>query len=687
MSTYDLSKPVFVSTENDLDAKYRVQNNSARDLLITGQLIKKGHVIYNESDSTRYELKEYPTKGSLVGVVWEKVGVQLVTDLVTNDANRAASASTVYQLKGMVDNINTILASDEATLDSIQEIVDYIKQNKDDLQNLSIPNIAGLPAALDGKVDKVAGKGLSTNDLTNTLLANFTEAYNRGDHAQAGYALAANLATVSLSGSYNDLDDKPTNGTVGEVVFYAGATPVGVTKADGREVNRLGVYADLFVLFGTTFGDGDGATTFNLPSWDGKSLVPGVSANSDKDVYTGKYQHVALVATEELVLSGEQNINGVDYLEDQLVYARHQSTPSERKIYEIKLGAWVELAGIDYDNLFIVGSDTIYKTSGANYVAADFDVFNSTPNDAKSIVSYPDTDTIQIEITNHFGAFHAGIRFSVVGQSNQGLLSANEVLGTDANGDVAVINLDSTLEFVNSTLKVKDGVFLPASAMNDLSAKYDKAGGDITGDIRVKKSDGSIGITDHFGGGLFLKRGGSNNNPYLDFISNGDWNGGTYMRIGDNDDSIKIYRTLKFDDYTKTVWGTDGDLEIYHSGNYSNIDSQNHSLRIRSMAVDEGVFIGATVSVEDVDTYYHAVRVTAGFGNVGAGLYYNGAPKLSTLDGGVGVYGNLLLDGQQILTSRQPAISDLSGSATLTDVINKVNEALAMLRTHGLIAT
>ena len=39
----------------------------------------------------------------------------------------------------------------------------------------------------------------------------------------------------------------------------------------------------------------------------------------------------------------------------------------------------------------------------------------------------------------------------------------------------------------------------------------------------------------------------------------------------------------------------------------------------------------------------------------------------------------------QVLTERQPAIADLPGSATLSDVINKVNEILGMLRTHGLI--
>ena len=41
-----------------------------------------------------------------------------------------------------LENINTILTSDDSTLDELQEIVDYIKTNKEDLQNLSLDNIA-----------------------------------------------------------------------------------------------------------------------------------------------------------------------------------------------------------------------------------------------------------------------------------------------------------------------------------------------------------------------------------------------------------------------------------------------------------------------------------------------------------------------------------------------------------------
>lgn len=51
----------------------------------------------------------------------------------------------------------------------------------------------------------------------------------------------------------------------GAVVYHAKNTaPVGYLKCNGAAVSRT-TYADLFGEIGTTFGAGDGSTTFNLP--------------------------------------------------------------------------------------------------------------------------------------------------------------------------------------------------------------------------------------------------------------------------------------------------------------------------------------------------------------------------------------------------------------------------------------
>lgn len=48
----------------------------------------------------------------------------------------------------------------------------------------------------------------------------------------------------------------------------AGAEPPGWLLGDGRAVSRT-AYGHLFSLVGTTYGPGDGSTTFNLPNLTG----------------------------------------------------------------------------------------------------------------------------------------------------------------------------------------------------------------------------------------------------------------------------------------------------------------------------------------------------------------------------------------------------------------------------------
>ena len=66
-----------------------------------------------------------------------------------------------------------------------------------------------------------------------------------------------------------------TNVAAGAVIFAARTTaPAGYLKANGAAVSRT-VYAALFAAIGTTFGAGDGSTTFNLPDLRGQFMRGG----------------------------------------------------------------------------------------------------------------------------------------------------------------------------------------------------------------------------------------------------------------------------------------------------------------------------------------------------------------------------------------------------------------------------
>ena len=59
---------------------------------------------------------------------------------------------------------------------------------------------------------------------------------------------------------------------VGSIILHCGALPSLFVNAFGQEESRTGVTADLFSVCGTTFGSGDGTTTFNVPNL--QSRVP-----------------------------------------------------------------------------------------------------------------------------------------------------------------------------------------------------------------------------------------------------------------------------------------------------------------------------------------------------------------------------------------------------------------------------
>jgi microcystin-dependent protein len=76
-----------------------------------------------------------------------------------------------------------------------------------------------------------------------------------------GNTFAAN-GDLTVNGNFNLLP-------AGTMVMYGGAAaPGGWLLADGSAVSRT-TYATLFAAIGTTYGAGDGVTTFNLPDFRG----------------------------------------------------------------------------------------------------------------------------------------------------------------------------------------------------------------------------------------------------------------------------------------------------------------------------------------------------------------------------------------------------------------------------------
>lgn len=123
---------------------------------------------------------------------------------------------------------------------------------------------------------------------------------------------SAGSAAITLDASGNAA--APSLVPPGTVQFYAANTaPAGWVKANGAALSRT-TYAELFAAVGTTFGVGDGSTTFNLPDmrgefprgWDdGRGIDSGRAFGDAQLDALQDHTH----ATSHVILGGSQIIN------------------------------------------------------------------------------------------------------------------------------------------------------------------------------------------------------------------------------------------------------------------------------------------------------------------------------------------------------------------------------------------
>lgn len=101
---------------------------------------------------------------------------------------------------------------------------------------------------------------------------------------------------------------------IGSIVLYSGSTlPEHCLWCDGSVVSRSD-YADLFAVIGTSYGAGDGSTTFNLPDFSGR--VPmGVASGYALGSTGGEASHTLLdteLAAHSHPLTGHTHANTIE---------------------------------------------------------------------------------------------------------------------------------------------------------------------------------------------------------------------------------------------------------------------------------------------------------------------------------------------------------------------------------------
>lgn len=164
-------------------------------------------------------------------------------------AKAAETYATITQLGNKVDKVSgsslvqDTLITKLTNLLNIQSVADgQLKVSPEgQLSILSIAQsqVAGLTDALAGKVDVVAGKGLSTNDFTNELLQKLN-GIEAGAEVNAIESISLNSVPIEISGKAVNIPIA-TVGALGVVQSSAAENGVTVQANGAMEVNSINV--------------------------------------------------------------------------------------------------------------------------------------------------------------------------------------------------------------------------------------------------------------------------------------------------------------------------------------------------------------------------------------------------------------------------------------------------------------
>ncbi|QQO98146.1 tail protein [Maribacter phage Molly_5] len=333
-------------------------------------------------------------------------------------------------------NISSLveLEVDDSTYNTLQKIVDKLKASElaisdiqvsdiadlqDYLDNLSVADIQNLQPALDNKVDKVAGKGLSTND--------FTVAYrNEVDSNTSHRSRTDNPHGVSKSqvglGNVNNTSDlsKPIS-TLQQAAFTAK-----VDKVTGKELSD------------NNYTDEDKSTVINASShMDAENNPHGVT-DTQLGLGTGHFRPPVSDLTELAALLEEELLNNerryvtsenIDYFFSTTATSGDVSPDDQT----LGTGFWTKAtAGVE-DVYTKAESDAKYAEIGDSFTKSESDAKYSLTSHTHLIADITDFTDNSTDWDTAFGwGNHNSQGYVVVGVAS----TENNLVLWDASGKI-----------------------------------------------------------------------------------------------------------------------------------------------------------------------------------------------------------------------------------------------------------
>lgn len=153
-----------------------------------------------------------------------------------NFESKLDASTGIATVRGEIAALKNLMSVDNESLNSLQEIVDFIEQNRHDLENLGIANIAGLQAALDGKL-AINGKAVDSTLFDGKAIDYFVHDGNfntKLDSQAVISAIRTDIADRSLTTHNHDSRYYRANAD------SSGAGNITISSTSSRAVNVQG---------------------------------------------------------------------------------------------------------------------------------------------------------------------------------------------------------------------------------------------------------------------------------------------------------------------------------------------------------------------------------------------------------------------------------------------------------------
>lgn len=256
-------------------AAHNADGNAHKDMVgaTSGVAGKRGMVPAPEAGTANRYLKADGTWGiidTMNGASSSAAGsAGLVPAPAAGDQNKALFGNKSY--KSVVQSINGVVADNEGDV-SLRNAL-YCHDASEFMEELGTAgwNSKGVYAVTFGNTDNFPQK-----PSPYCVVFNLAETPNNGYAIQIAVNILNGDIYVRGTNNQKEIDDVPFEKLVrnnellamlpiGTILPFAGGTiPYGFLATNGAAVSRT-TYSALFSAIGTTYGSGDGSTTFNLP--------------------------------------------------------------------------------------------------------------------------------------------------------------------------------------------------------------------------------------------------------------------------------------------------------------------------------------------------------------------------------------------------------------------------------------